>query len=327
MIEPLPPQQNPHLFGHTAASERIETAFQSGRMHHAWLITGAEGIGKATLAYHMAHHVLSGGQNRIGEINPALSAARLIAAEAHPDMFVLRRPIDDKTGELKESIAAEDARQIAPFLRRTATHGSWRVALIDEAHRLNRHGQNAILKIVEEPPRNSLIIMTTTAAGALLPTIRSRCSVLSLAPLDEFALRQALEAQGIDLDGEPNIERLIELAQGSAGFLLKILQTEALEFYDELQTLLQQFSMVKLHQLADRLGKKADNELYEVIVRLLIDSGRQAIVAESRTGQGHLAQKLAVWDKIRNLFSQTDHARLDRKLAFVQAVTTLHQAA
>jgi DNA polymerase-3 subunit delta' len=327
MLEPLPPQQNPHLFGHDAAASRFMTAFQSGRMHHAWLITGMEGIGKTTLAYHMAHYVMSGGQNIIGAVNPAQPAARLIAAEAHPDMFVLRRALDDKSGELKDSIAAEDARQIAPFLRRTATHGGWRIALIDEAHRLNRHGQNAILKIIEEPPRNSLIIMTVTAAGALLPTIRSRCSLLALQPLEALALQQALDSQGINLDDNSDAAQLIDLAQGSAGFLMRLLQTEALEFYGELQSLLNQFSMVKLHQLADRIGKKADGELYDVIVRLIIDHGRREIVQASQAGQGSLAQKLAVWDKIRNLFNQTDYARLDRKLAFVQAVTTLHQAA
>ncbi len=180
------------LIGHDEALKQAAEAFTSGRMHHAWLIAGIEGIGKTTLAMHIAHHVLSKGTGAPGQINPQDRVAKLIAAEAHPDMLVLRRASDEKTGEIKKNIVVDDALKVGAFLRKTATHGGWRVVVVDEAHTLNRHGQNAILKILEEPPSQVLILMTVTTPGALLPTIRSRCRVVHLTPLDEAHLKTIL---------------------------------------------------------------------------------------------------------------------------------------
>ena len=173
---------------------QMAEAFASGRMHHAWLIAGIEGIGKTTLAYHIAQHVLSGGENKIGKLDMNHRVAKLVMAEAHPDMLVIRRAADEKTGELRNVIVVDDALRIASFLHKTATHGGWRVVIIDEAHTLNRHGQNAILKILEEPPARVLITVTTP--GALLPTIRSRCRVLPLAPLDTKHMKTILTRSG-----------------------------------------------------------------------------------------------------------------------------------
>ena len=114
MIVPEP-HRNPTLLGHDAAIEQIVATYQSSRMPQAWLIHGIAGIGKATLAYHIANYVMSDGRNLPGKLNAEHPVARLISAEAHPDLFVLQRPIDDKTGERKDSIAVEDARKIAPI--------------------------------------------------------------------------------------------------------------------------------------------------------------------------------------------------------------------
>ena len=327
MNDALTPINNPHLFGHDGAIERIAKAWQANRMHHAWLVTGRAGIGKMTLACHMAHFVLSGGQNRMGQIDLKHPAARLVAAEAHPDMMILRRALDDKTGELKNSIAVEDARQIAPFLQKTASHGGWRVAIIDEAQLLNRFGQNAILKIIEEPPQRCLLVITTTTAGNLLPTIRSRCSVLHLEPLAETDLRRVLTSQSVDLEAHAEIQRLLHLAEGSAGFLWQLLQSEALEFHDAVQGLNRDFNMIRLHQLAEQIGKKGDKELYAVTITLMLAEMARDIVRRGRGSEPALATRLQLWDKIRTLFNETDHANLDRKLAFIQAVTEIHQAA
>lgn len=331
MKQPMPPpHQNARIFGHEQASEQISTAFQSGRMHHALMITGAEGIGKTTLAFHIANYIMSGGQNKIGHLDLSQPVARLIAAESHPDLFTLCRAVDDKSGEPKENIATEEARQVAPFLRMTATHGNWRVVIIDEAHLLNRFGQNSILKIVEEPPRNTLIILTTTSAGALLPTIRSRCSVLNLQPLTAHALQQALEHLGINLsDNADHNERVLALSSGSLGFLLKLLDTDAIELFDNLQELLRSHDLnyTKLYQLADRVGRKADNEQYKVLCTLIDNHLRSEIVTRTRAGGRIVPQKLQLWDHLNGLFTQTEHARLDRKLAFIQAVTQMRAAA
>jgi len=335
----LNPWQNPFLTGHNAATRQFEESYMTGRMHHAWLISGIEGIGKATLAYHMAHFVLSGGMNPIGKLNMQNPAARLIAAEAHPDLFVLQRPIDDKTSTLKDSIPVEDARKIAPFMHMTASHGGWRIAIIDEAHTLNRHGQNAILKVIEEPPEKCLILLTVTTPGILLPTIRSRCRILSLLPLSETDLRTVLLRCGADTD---NLDRVISLSSGSAGFALTMLLSESLPLYEETLALLQdlpELDMGRLHGLADRIGRKADTDRFGVITKLLTETLRRTVRAKAagepissdfsaKLAHGkQLDRILQLWEKISQTFAMAEGASLDRKLAFINAISEIRHVA
>jgi DNA polymerase-3 subunit delta' len=332
----LDPAHNPALIGHDEALRQVAEAFKGGRMHHAWLIAGIEGIGKATLAWHIAHHVLSNGQNPLGNINAKPPAAKLINAGAHPDMLVVQRATNDK-GDLRDSIVVEDALKIASFLHKTATHDGWRVAIVDEAHALNRFGQNAILKILEEPPARALIVMTATSPGALLPTIRSRCRLLPLEPLDDKAMKAILARFAPDVTGD-DLERLIALAGGSAGFALKIIRTETLPLYEELQQVLgalPKLDVARLHKIADQISRKADAESFDVLTTLLTELLRRAARAQA-TGAGvslapisalPLDRALQVWDKTRSTFALAESANLDKKLAFVNAITEIRRAA
>jgi len=327
----LHPAHNPTLIGHDEAMRQVGDAFASGRMHHAWLISGIEGIGKTTLAYHMAHHILSGGKNPLGKLDMNHRAAKLITAEAHPDMLVVRRASDEKTGELRNVIVVDDALKIASFFHKTSTHGGWRVVIIDEAHTLNRHGQNAILKILEEPPARALIIITATTPGALLPTIRSRCRVLQLAPLDDAHMKTILMRSASDLSPD-DIKELVRLSGGSIGFALKIIRTETLPLYEELLSLLgtmPKLDITRLHKLADQIGRKADAESFDVIRTLLIEHLRQSARAQalSTKGAGQADQKIQLWDKTRATFALADTGNLDRKLAFINAVSDIRNAA
>ncbi len=329
------PSQNAILIGHDAAVKQVTEAFAGSRMHHAWLITGIEGIGKATLAYHIAHHVLSNGDNPIGKLDLKQRVARLITAGAHPDMLVVQRAANDK-GELRDSIVVDDALKIASFFHKTATHNGWRVVVIDEAHALNRHGQNAILKILEEPPTRALIVMTATSPGTLLPTIRSRCRVLPLEPLNEDSMNSILERFEPNVMGDA-LARLIALAGGSAGFALKVIRTETLPLYEELLKLLgslPKLDIARLHKLADQIGRKADAESFDVITGLLTDLLRNIARAQA-TGQPvpqglpplSLDRVLQLWDKTRATFATAEHANLDKKLAFVNAIGDIKKAA
>jgi DNA polymerase-3 subunit delta' len=324
----LTPVHNPHLVGHDEAMKQVGEAFSSARMHHAWLIAGIEGIGKSTLAYHIAQHVLSAGQNPLGKLDMNHRVAKLITAEAHPDMLVVRRAADEKTGELRNVIVVDDALKIASFLHKTSTHGGWRVVIIDEAHMLNRHGQNAILKILEEPPARVLILITVTTPGALLPTIRSRCRVLQLAPLDVPHMKNILMRSAADLSpGE--MDKLIALSRGSIGFALKILRTETLPLFDELIALLNAPTLdtPKLHKLADQISRKADAESFDVVRTLLIEYLRQTACDVATAGEGGLESKIQLWERVRSTFSVADTSNLDRKLAFINAVNDIRSAA
>jgi DNA polymerase-3 subunit delta' len=318
------------LVGHEEAVRQVGEAFASGRMHHAWLMTGIDGIGKTSFAWHIANHVLSNGKNPIGKYNPHDRVTKLIQAEAHPDMLVVRRATDEKTGELRNVIVVDDALKVASFLRKTSTHGGWRVVIIDEAHMMNRHGENAILKILEEPPTHALILITATTPGALLPTIRSRCRVLQLVPLDNAHMKAVLTRSAPDLPAE-EMDRLIAISCGSAGFALKVARTESLPLYEELQSLLNALpalDMPRLHKLADQISRKADVESFQVITTLFLDRLRESTLQNAKNGSNPaLVQRcLTVFDKVTATFSTSDKANLDRKLAFIRAVSDVREA-
>ena len=330
MNAPLSSHISHDLVGHEDAVEQVRAAFGSGRMHHAWLMVGIEGIGKTSFAWHIANHVLSNGENAIGKYNPHNRVTKLIQAEAHPDLLVVRRATDEKTGELRNVIVVDDALKVASFLRKTSTHGGWRVVIIDEAHALNRHGENAILKILEEPPAHVLILITATTPGALLPTIRSRCRVLQLSPLDKAHMKIILSRAAPDISGA-DMDRLIALSGGSAGFALKIARTETLPLYDELQAILNAFPTLdvpRLHKLADQISRKADSESFEVLRTLLLDRVREATVmsAKNSADRGLVERCLQVLDKLSVTFNTADDANLDRKLAFIRAIGDIREA-
>ncbi|MBV8060054.1 MAG: DNA polymerase III subunit delta' [Alphaproteobacteria bacterium] len=317
------------LIGHKQAQTEVVQAFASGRMHHAWLITGPEGIGKHRLALHIANHVLSNAQNPIDYWDASNRVTKLIQAESHPDMFILRRAIDEKTGAQRQVIVVDDTLKVSSFLRKTATHGGWRVVIVDEAHTLNRFSQNAILKILEEPPAHTLILMTVTTPGILLPTIRSRCRLLSLAPLDDQAMRMILSRAAPEL--EPgDADSLIKLADGSVGFALKILQTDALPLYRDMVEMLgklPKLDLGRLHKFADMMGRKADFETYQVLSNLLLRHIRQHILALSHTGHSvEVNRQFDMYEKVKGTLNLADQANLDHKLAFIKAISDIRAA-
>ena len=342
MIEIPSSLQSTCVIGHDEAKAAIESAFDSARMPHAWLITGPEGIGKTTLAVHVAHMLLTKGENRFSSFNPKHPVARLIAAGAHPDFFILKRPVDEKTGILKKTISVDVARKAAPFLHMTASHGGARVALVQEAHKLTVNAQNALLKIIEEPSADSFIIMVATTAASLLPTIRSRCRFLALDPLAPASLETILMRMGADLPSGEDKARFLNLSDGSAGFALDLLQMDGLQIFDELMVLLSDLPAIDipaLHRIAGLLGKKADVQSFEIVTRLLTQTLAHevksvALGQEDATGlalklapSGRLDKLLDLWEKTRASFAAAHESNLDKKLIFIDAVLEMKRCA
>ncbi|AOX19739.1 DNA polymerase III subunit delta' [Kozakia baliensis] len=201
------PRETFNIIGHEAAELPFRDALAHGRMHHAWLLSGPAGIGKATLAFRLARILLNA-------TDPQRAAGRRVTAGTHADLLVIERKTDEKRGRLRGEIVADDVRPIQSFLRRTAAEGGWRVVIVDGAEFLNRHAANALLKLLEEPPPQTVLLLTTSSPGALLPTIRSRCRSLVLSPLSENDMRAVLAEQGYDAAEWP---RLIAQAQGAPG--------------------------------------------------------------------------------------------------------------
>lgn len=338
MITAELPHECKAIIGHEIARNQITESYNSGRMHHAWLLTGASGIGKASLAYQMAHMILSGGESKFGQLTPSNVATKLIQAQSHPDLLNIARPFDDKTGVQKTVIPVDEARKIAPFLSLTSSHGNGRVTIIDEAHTLNRNGQNAILKMIEEPPTGAFVILTATTIGTMLPTIKSRCRVLALDALKDTEISTVLARQSIELDPDVDPARLYAMANGSVGQAIKLLETEAMPLFDELMAILSalpQIDIPRVHALADKLNKKADADKFEVVTQMMIDVIQNTIRAvaagkpdpaglrDKIAPHGDLAQALALWESVRSTFQTANHANLDKKLTFINAISEM----
>lgn len=203
------PRESYSFVGHEEQEQALADGLKSGRMHHAWLITGTKGLGKATLAYRFARIAL--GAKRVGarplDVDPEDQIARRINAQSHPDLFVLRRGLNDR-GRPRREIAVDDARELGHFFSLAPSEGGMRVAVIDAVDDLNNNSANAILKTLEEPPARSVLLLVCHAPGAILPTIRSRCRRLALRPLSDAQVAEAL--------GEKD-DALVALAKGRPG--------------------------------------------------------------------------------------------------------------
>ena len=209
----LRPRETGVLFGHGEAERTLLDAYKGGRIPHAWLIGGPPGIGKATLAYRLARFVLAHPDPQAPAVQKADSlaveadnpVARRIAAQAQGDLLVLERVINEQTGKLYTVIRVDDVRRAVPFFGSTAGEGGWRVAIVDAVDNLQREGANALLKVLEEPPPRTLLLLVSHAPGRELPTIRSRCRRLLLRPLSAADVaRAAAAALGRDAD-EPEL--------------------------------------------------------------------------------------------------------------------------
>ena len=234
-FEPAPhPRDTTVLFGHDKAERELLDAFRNGRLPQAWIIGGPEGIGKATLAWRMARFIAANPDPRLPAVqraenlavDPNNPVARRIAAMSFGDLALLRREWNEKTRKHWTRITVDDVRAVLHLFEQSAGEGGWRMAIVDSADDLNVHSANALLKLIEEPPPRSLFLLVAHHPGRILPTIRSRCRLLTLQRLDEPALRSAARA-ALDAAGEKTAEadlaRACARAEGSAREALRLI--------------------------------------------------------------------------------------------------------
>ncbi|HSR80999.1 MAG TPA: DNA polymerase III subunit delta', partial [Hyphomicrobiaceae bacterium] len=277
------PRETRKLLGHAETERELVQAFATGRMHHAWLIAGPEGIGKATLAYCLARYVLAPRAARDASastltIAPDSATARQIRALAHPGLLVLRRPYDLRSKRHAASIPVDEVRRLKAFLGLTAGDDTWRVVIVDAADELNVNAANALLKSLEEPPTRALFLLVASEPSRLLPTVRSRCRRLHLAPLTGTALRQASEAAlaaaEMDLPDPDRWPLLERLAEGSVRRALLLAGNGGLELYERIEavlTALPRLDWPAAHALADQLSQSANEQRFEAFYDLLLE--------------------------------------------------------
>lgn len=258
------PRENFTLLGQEAALTRAARAIRGGRPPQAWLIAGPPGIGKATLAYRIARYMLAFGANDTGPQDLHVAAdnpdARRIAARAHPGLLVLKRGISQRTGKLMTETSVDEIRKLAGFFGMTSGTGGWRVAIVDTADDMNDNASNALLKMLEEPPANAMLLLLSNTPGRLLPTIRSRCQKLQLRPLDEPTMQAAL-VQVLPETSAPERAALVRLSGGSLGAALTVATGEGAELAAQADYLIDQArqpDVLALLALGDRLWRVRD---------------------------------------------------------------------
>jgi DNA polymerase-3 subunit delta' len=317
------PRNTRELIGHADAERALLEAYRSGRVPHAWLIGGPAGVGKATLAYRMAQFVLAHPDPAAGAVQSATSLAlgpdhpvkQRVAAQAHPDLLVIERVVNEKTGKLFTVIRVEDVRRTVSFFGSTAGEGGWRVCIVDSADELQLpQAANALLKILEEPPQDALLLLVSHAPARLLPTIRSRCRRLMLRPLGAPEVAQgAALALGRDAD-DAELREAAAQAEGSVGRALALLEGPALELRRQVVAQLDRLPALDphaLHALGEALGGSEPARL-----EAFVDTVNAWLSARSAGGpqeNGRLVRLAEVWEKLNQAARDVDEYNLDRK--------------
>jgi len=290
------PCETQYLFGHDAACAQVLEAFNGDRMHHAWMLTGPKGIGKASLAYHISRFLLVAKPARdslFGTPPPATSlfvpadhpVASRIRAGSEPGLCILRRPVDDKTGKLKTVIPIDTVRELRRFFSLSAGGNGRRVVIVDCIDEMNANAANALLKVLEEPPQNAVLLLVTHQPSRILPTIRSRCRTLACAPLSpedlQRAFAQALPEQAFD-------PGLTALAAGSVGQAAELSLTHGTDTYGAIVSLchgLPQLDRNALLKLANSTVRATDGKLEQLLDLLDLFLARLARAGVSAPGQ------------------------------------------
>jgi DNA polymerase III subunit delta' len=302
------------IVGQQRAVEQFATAWASRKLHHAWLLAGPKGVGKASFAHAAARRVLAEAAgppfDLAGiETDDQHPIVRLVDAGSHPDMRHLQRLVNEKTGNLARNISVDQVRELGAFMSMTAALSPWRVAVIDTVDELETSGANALLKMLEEPPANTLFSLVSNAPGRLLPTIRSRCRRVDFQKLDDDAMTSILGAQAPDLSASER-QKIIAMSFGSAGSALAFARLGLAKLEDAALAILRQGDPTNARRsdLASELGKKGAAERYAA----LLDLAPSLIAREARRLTGASRERaLDAYAKARELAAIAPRLSLD----------------
>lgn len=279
------PRETRILFGQDAAQAVFLDAYGSGRLHHGWLLTGPRGIGKATLAWRIARFLLATPPAEPNglfgappppvslDIDPDHPVAHRLMAKAEPGLASITRSVNEKTNRLRDSIVVDDIRRLNRFFGLSAADGGHRVVIVDAADEMNTSAANALLKMLEEPPARTTLLLISHQPSALLPTIRSRCRSLRLSPLTAQDMQAALAQTGVDLPSDADsLAHLAALSAGSVGTALRLINLGGLQIYNELIAIvdsLPRLDRARALALANAAAQRGAEDRFELLLTLI----------------------------------------------------------
>jgi DNA polymerase-3 subunit delta' len=325
---PPHPREVFDLVGHEASEAEFEDARARGRLHHAWLLTGPEGVGKATFAYRAARRLLGAApEPRLGPLgsDPSAPVSRQVIARSHPDLLVLERLTDD--GKPRKVIPVDEARGLAEFFSKSPAVAPYRVAIIDAADDLNVNAANAVLKTLEEPPPRGVLFLVSHAPGKLLATIRSRCRRLAFHPLPEEAVAGfARRYAGADPEDALHLARM---SGGAPGRALTLAAGSAIEIDEAARAIiagLPELNEAAALALADRF-RGGDGAVLFALTFERLSARIHGFVSEARGEPAALDRWAAAWETLQRLPREAEALNLDRADAFFAALNELKAAA
>lgn len=338
-MENIAPKDNTYLLGHDEQERFVLNAWREHKLHQSLLISGPKGIGKATFAYRVARFLLSADESKAEsykslEVSPEGNVFCQISSGSHPDFKVVERGYiktdrqkiykaiqsgnymtEDELSDLKKSaeIVVDDVRGVNEFLSKSSADGNWRIVLVDSADEMNRASANALLKILEEPPHKTLMLLVAHNPASLLPTIRSRCAKLELKPLKDNQVASLLRRYRSELS-EAEVKKISAMAEGSIGKAIAYADGGAVDFYGQLTMLANEGSNFRTSDMLKFCNMAAKDENYELfkemIVKFLTEQVKHGIKVE---------QSADLFDKAIHIFRETEGLNLDKE----QAVTNI----
>jgi len=337
----ISPRGNNYLLGQQTAENVFLQAWKNKTLHHAWILCGEKGIGKATLAYRLARFLLWADETdptKYSSLNvPENSTVfKQIACGSHPDLLVLERDYIDtdrkkiikaiQKGEaLSESelaamkksafIRVDDVRNVSEFLNKTSLNNSWRVVIIDSADDMNKSSANALLKILEEPPAHTIIFLISHNAGLLLPTIRSRCAKLPLHALKVEETASLLRRYRPELK-EADVVKISRMCDGSIGKAVSYADFDAVNIYEDLCALFYARTNFSLSRLIDFSTMAAgDADKFSLTQDLII-----RFIRENMTCCRNAEALYNCWNETNKMFSDCANINMDKRLMLINLI-------